>query len=167
MLILNYRPLRHLAPLPGLFSQPQMEKHVYSGEKEIKWKTPPGKGAAGLCWVELRLVGIYWISSVTKCEMNHIVNHPRGKAREEELSIKASLQSSHSHRLLESVSPADCSLTFHALGPQRWRGKNILRSSLSFFSPFFSFLQLPVFYLCALAEVDMCLKWWQCNSCER
>lgn len=83
---------------------------------------PPGKGVAGLCWVAPRLVGIYWISSVTKCEMNHIVNHPRGRAGEEELSIKEDLQSSHSHRLLESVSPADCSLTFNALGPWGWGG---------------------------------------------
>lgn len=101
-------------------------------EREDKTKIPPGKGAAGLCWVVLRLVGIYWISSVTKCEMNHIVNHPQGRAREEELSIKADLQSFHSHRLLDSVSPADCSLTFNALGPQGWRGK-----SHSLIIPFF------------------------------
>lgn len=114
-----------------VFSATDGKTYLFWGGRD-KIKTPPGKGAAGLCWVVLRLVGIYWISSVTKCEMNHIVNHPRGRAREEELSIKAGLQSSHSHRLLESVSPADCSLTFNALGPRGWRGKNILRSSLSF-----------------------------------
>lgn len=116
-----------------VFSAADGKTYLFWGRGD-KIKPPPGKGAAGLRWVVLRLVGIYWISSVTKCEMNHIVNHPRGRAGEEELSIKAGLQSSHSHRLLESVSPADCSLTFNALGPRGWRrGKNILRSSPSFF----------------------------------
>ena len=67
-------------------------KHIYFGEERDKLKTPPEKGVGGLCLVALRLVGIYWISSVTKCEMNHIVSHPQGRAREEELSLKASLQ---------------------------------------------------------------------------
>lgn len=110
-----------LTPSRFVFSATDGKTYLFWGRGD-KIKTPPGKGAAGLCWVVLRLVGIYWISSVTKCEMNHIVNHPRGIAREEELSIKADLQSSHSHRLLESVSPADCSLTFNALGPRGWGG---------------------------------------------
>lgn len=139
-----------LTPSRFVLSATDGKTYLFSGRGD-KIKTPPGKGAAGLCWVVLRLVGIYWISSVTKCEMNHIVNHPQGRAREEELSIKADLQSSHSHRLLESVSPADCTLTFNALGPRGWRGKN---------HP----LILPVFLsvcpqsLCFSSDRYVCLK---------
>lgn len=140
-----------LTPSRFVFSATDGKTYLFWGRGD-KIKTPPGKGAAGLCWVVLRLVGIYWISSVTKCEMNHIVNHPRGIAREEELSIKGDLQSSHSHRLLESVSPADCSLTFNALGPRGWRGGE---KNHPLILPVFLSVCLSVFNLCALAEADM------------
>ena len=65
-----------------------MEKHIYF------WgdKTPPGVG--GLSRAELRLVGIYWISLVRRCEMNHVVNHPKGRVGELELSISPAPQPS-------------------------------------------------------------------------
>lgn len=82
----------------------------------MKSKVHLGKEQCVSAELLLRLVGIYWISSVTKCKMNHIVCHPRGRAGEEGLSIRADLQSSHSLHLLES-SPADCSSTSDAPGP--------------------------------------------------
>jgi len=134
-----------------VFSATDGKTYLFWGGRDTI-KPPPGRGTAGLCWVVLRLVGIYWISSVTKCEMNHIVNHPRGRARGEELSIKPGLQSSHSHRLLESVSPADCSLTFNAPRPRGWRGRKKKHPQILFLS-----FHLSVLNLCALAEDKMCV----------
>lgn len=92
-----------ITPTPTLIhTHAQKEKHIYFKGRSHKLKSPPGEGVACLRWVVLRLVGIYGINSVTKCEMNHIVNQPRGRAREEALSIRADLQSSLSLRLLES-----------------------------------------------------------------
>jgi len=55
-------------------------------------ESPPGT-ERGLSRAVSRLVGIYWISSVTKCEMNRVVNQPEGSERELALSIKAAMSS--------------------------------------------------------------------------
>lgn len=99
-------------------------------------KTPPGKETAST-EMQSRLVGIYWISSVTKCEMNRIVNQPEGREREEDLSIKAGLQSSHSQSLWNSSLLSDISDILEQR--PRGLGKRRRRFRFSLFIPHIRF----------------------------
>lgn len=105
----------------------QMEKHIYFGH-------PPPENStwnrAASTEMLKRLVGIYWISSVPKCEMKRIVNQPQGTQGEEGLSIIAALQSSHSQSLWNSSLLYDISDILEQ-GPQDL-GKGEVGFQLSF-----------------------------------
>lgn len=73
-------------------------------------KSPPGT-ERGLSRAVSRLLGIYWISSVTKCEMNHVVNQPEGPERELELSIKAWPSIASFRKPLESTAADECDIS--------------------------------------------------------